>query len=106
MVLIYNILLVVLLFGTVANCQSRKCNSLTAKYKCENYKTCKWSGKIIETINKITPSHPQYKQFITFFQSRVCNQKNKNVFCSREGEWPKDNEVPELKKCPAVSKYL
>jgi len=101
MALIYNILLVVLFFGTVANCQSRKCNSLTSKYKCENYKTCKWSGKIIETITKITSSHPQYKQFITFFQSRVCNQKNKDVYCSTTGEWPKENDLIELKKCPA-----
>ena len=61
------------------------------KCECKPYDKCQWSKNIVETISQIDNQNQATATVVTgrsFFAERVCNAKEKRVFCCDGNYYP------------------
>ena len=101
-----NFLVVLLLFGTLANCNRQKCLDLKLQCKCQAWRSCDWSEKLVNQITELPKSNPSRPFYIDFFQKRICDFKTRDVYCCNGKNYPSDAELNVLTNpCPVKPDY-
>ena len=70
-----------------------------SRCKCQNYASCQWSNKIKTQLSELKDqSHPFYVSRNNFYENRICNKKRGHVWCCRDGDFPRPQELKILNK--------
>ena len=65
--------------------------------KCQSFKTCAWSDKIISQISVLHKEDHKHKALKMQFQNQICNLVTQDVWCCKDGEPPTESELKILK---------
>ena len=67
--------------------------------KCQFWEDCSWSHTDVINISQLPSGSTNWKAKVDFFKARICNKKERTVFCcGNNGEFPRDSELKILKK--------
>ena len=74
-------------------------NAVKASCKCQFWQDCNWSNTEVINISELPSGSTNWKAKVNFFKARICNKKERTVFCcGNNGEFPRDSELKILKK--------
>ena len=73
--------------------------SIKASCKCQFWKDCTWSHTEVHNISELPSGSTTWIEKIKFFKLRICNNKDRTVYCCGSNEaFPRANELKILKK--------
>jgi hypothetical protein len=56
---------------------------------CVSYEQCQWSVKAINDIENIPNDDPRKREEMNFFQTNICNNTERWVYCCGSNQGPK-----------------